>query len=304
MAFTKITNSQLNSRGATTLPNQPKITATALKQEFDAPAKEIVAPAFNGLIDELEAETAATNLGIDPPRGTSTNVQGVIDKISLDLSYLEGSVLEPLVEKAHAHDNKELLDTYEQTEVNLADAVSKKHEHSNKALLDTYEQTESDLADAVTKKHAHSNKALLDTYTQTESNLADAVSKKHEHSNKSVLDKFGETSGAVEYDGETLMQLSDYDEDGDVKTAGGIVDYVEGYVESQLPTVLDSTTYTDSGAVRTFTFTDAAILTTSRIDYYANVFGVVPTGVTVSSGTLTVSFDVFDDVTECAVEIK
>ena len=31
------------------------------------------------------------------------------------------------------------------------------HTHSNKALLDTYTQTEADLADAVTKKHAHAN---------------------------------------------------------------------------------------------------------------------------------------------------
>jgi hypothetical protein len=38
----------------------------------------------------------------------------------------------------------------------------KKHEHSNKALLDTYTQTEANLADAVTKKHAHANQEELD----------------------------------------------------------------------------------------------------------------------------------------------
>ena len=250
MAFTKITNTQLNSRGATTLPNQPKITATALKQEFDAPAKEIVAPAFNGLIDELEAEMAAASLGIDPPRGTSTNVQGVIDKISLDLAYLEGSVLDPVIEKAHTHDNKELLDTYEQTEIDLADAVTKKHSHSN----------------------------------------------------KSVLDKFDETSGTPTYNGGTLgnMSSSDYDSTNAVKTAGGI----PAYVTSRIPKVLDSTTYTDVSGTRTFSFSDAAITTTSRIDYYANVFGVAPQSVTLSSGSLTVDFYTADGVTECAVEIK
>ena len=36
------------------------------------------------------------------------------------------------------------------------------HEHANKALLDTYTQTEADLADAVAKKHEHANKAELD----------------------------------------------------------------------------------------------------------------------------------------------
>ena len=36
------------------------------------------------------------------------------------------------------------------------------HTHSNKALLDTYAQTEENLADAVAKKHSHHNKAVLD----------------------------------------------------------------------------------------------------------------------------------------------
>ena len=37
------------------------------------------------------------------------------------------------------------------------------HSHNNKALLDTYTQTEADLADAVAKKHAH-------TFNETELN--------------------------------------------------------------------------------------------------------------------------------------
>lgn len=111
--FTKITNTELKERGATTLPNRPKISATALKQEFDAPAKEIVAPAFNRLIDELEAETAAASLGMEAPTGrTGTTVQEVVENIALDLSYLEGSVLDPVIAMAHTHENKEVLDKF------------------------------------------------------------------------------------------------------------------------------------------------------------------------------------------------
>lgn len=40
-------------------------------------------------------------------------------------------------------------------------AESKAHTHSNKALLDTYTQTEENLADAVAKKHSHANAAEL-----------------------------------------------------------------------------------------------------------------------------------------------
>jgi len=133
------------------------------------------------------AQVAAINSGI-----TST----LVSEISLNTTV------------RHSHSNKSLLDSYTQTEANLADAVSKKHSHSNKALLDTYDQTNANLSDAVSKKHSHSNKSvldnltqdvidnshshsnktLLDSYTQTEANLADAVSKKHSHSNKTVLD--------------------------------------------------------------------------------------------------------------------
>ena len=136
MAFSKITNTQLNSRGATTLPNQPTISATALKQEFDAPAKNIVAPAFNNLIDELEATTAAADLGAVAPVGREgVTVQGVLNDISSDLATAESNI-DDLLADEHTHANKALLDTYEQTEEDLADAVLKRHTHLNKQNLD------------------------------------------------------------------------------------------------------------------------------------------------------------------------
>lgn len=48
---------------------------------------------------------------------------------------------------------------------NYDGAVTNSHNHINKALLDTYSQTETNLADAVSKKHTHSNKTLLDNLT-------------------------------------------------------------------------------------------------------------------------------------------
>lgn len=105
MAFTKITNAELNSRGATTLPNVPTIGATALKQEFDAPAKNIVAPKVNNLIDELQASTAAADLGAVAPTGrTGTSVQSVLNSISSDLGTAEA--------QSHAHPNKAVIDKF------------------------------------------------------------------------------------------------------------------------------------------------------------------------------------------------
>ena len=47
----------------------------------------------------------------------------------------------------------------------LGTLEGKSHSHSNKDLLETYTQTESDLADAVTKRHTHANKTVLDGIT-------------------------------------------------------------------------------------------------------------------------------------------
>lgn len=40
-----------------------------------------------------------------------------------------------------------------------------RHSHGNKTLLDTYDQTNANIKDAVTKKHSHSNKNVLDNTT-------------------------------------------------------------------------------------------------------------------------------------------
>lgn len=55
--------------------------------------------------------------------------------------------------KAHTHSNKALLDTYTQTEENLADAVAKKHSHANAAELDKIENGDKAKWDAVVADH-------------------------------------------------------------------------------------------------------------------------------------------------------
>lgn len=52
------------------------------------------------------------------------------------------------------------------------------HTHSNKALLDTYTQTEADLADAVSKKHSHTNATVLAGITSEKVTAWDTVGSK------------------------------------------------------------------------------------------------------------------------------
>ena len=56
-----------------------------------------------------------------------TALEGSINNVSSRVTTLEGT--------SHTHSNKALLDTYTQTEVNLADAVAKKHSHANATVL-------------------------------------------------------------------------------------------------------------------------------------------------------------------------
>ncbi|WP_367334315.1 hypothetical protein [Lentilactobacillus sp.] len=72
------------------------------------------------------------------------------------------------VSKKHTQNTDQYLDFGGANQVavgDVKDAVSKKHIHSNKDLLDTYTQTEANLADAVTKRHTQGTDTTLGTMT-------------------------------------------------------------------------------------------------------------------------------------------
>lgn len=87
-------------------------------------------------------ETVKVNGAALPVDGKAVNVV-VPTKISDLGTVTESDLASELKEKVNA-------------------AAEGNHSHANKALLDTYTQTEADLADAVAKKHAHANKSELD----------------------------------------------------------------------------------------------------------------------------------------------
>lgn len=62
--------------------------------------------------------------------------------------------------EANAKSHADGLNTAMNARVEAVEA--EKHSHANKLLLDTYTQTEANLADAVAKKHNHENKSVLD----------------------------------------------------------------------------------------------------------------------------------------------
>lgn len=194
MAFSKIDSATLNSRGATTLPNQPKISVEDLKKEFDAPAKEIVAPAFNTLVDSLNSTSASASIGMVAPTGrTGNTVQSVINKISSDLAVAESSISG----SSHSHDNKEVLDDLAKTDDAHLEYLGNKIPFASETVIDSnYHHTDNN-------------------YTTTEKNKLATVEINANNYSLPIADT--DTLGGVIPDGTTIT----VDEDGVISAVGG-----------------------------------------------------------------------------------
>lgn len=100
-----------------------------------------------------------------------------VDKYALanDLTALARRVT-TLEGASHTHDNKDLLDTYTQTEVDLADAVTKKHDHANKAILDTITDSKIAAWDAAeSNANSYTNAEIAKIQALTESEIDAAI---------------------------------------------------------------------------------------------------------------------------------
>lgn len=132
--------------------------------------------------EKLDAVTTDANVFVD------TVAQDVDGNITITTKAVDFSAitnrLDELEKVDHNHDNKELLDTYDQTNADIKDAVEKKHSHSF---------ADSDVEDAISKKHSH---------TFTDEDVVDAISKEHTHS----------FSDEVALNGITAAKVADWDD--------------------------------------------------------------------------------------------
>lgn len=111
----------------------------------------------------VAAAITALDIGDYAKAADLTELAGRVEAAEGDIAELKETV-EDLGALAHKD---------QVAENDLADALKEKvnaasegnHSHLNKALLDTYTQTEADLADAVAKKHAHTNATVLNGIT-------------------------------------------------------------------------------------------------------------------------------------------
>ena len=205
-------------------------------------------------------------------------VSGEVSALTETVKEISGAV-----ESVHTHENKDVLDGIESTDVeNWDNAFASAHTHDNKAVLDgitsekvaawdasAHTHENKSVLDGITSEkvtawdaaadsaHTHENKALLDTYTQTETDLADAVSKKHEHANASVLD------------GITAEKVTAWD--GAVTALGDKVDKVEGkglstndYTDAEKEKLASIAASADTNVIETVKVNGTALTVTDK----------------------------------------
>lgn len=139
-------------------------------------------------ISDEEARAKGVEQGLDTRLGTA---EGEIDALQAD---------------SHSHANKELLDTYTQTEANLADAVTKKHAHENASVLDgiSAEKVAAwDAAEAAAKKYVDDMKisetyATKDELNTAKTNLTTEINKKANDADLAAIAKSGSTDDLVQ----------------------------------------------------------------------------------------------------------
>lgn len=152
----------------------------------------------NDAADTITISTTATVNSTDAAlrdRSTHTGTQAASTISDFQSNVSSNTDVAANTSARHTHSNKALLDTYTQTEANLADAVSKKHSHSNLTALNAVEGVntgDQDISGIATNAAAIGTLANLDTDDKT--NLVDAINEV-----KALADAAG--GGSVPADG-------------------------------------------------------------------------------------------------------
>lgn len=108
MAFTKITEEDRAGKGNVGQPDTPGLTTAEMQEVMDS-LPNLAIDKFNAHIDELEAETSATNLGATVPDGltASAKIQSIINALYVLIKALDNV--------KHSHANKTTIDAITET---------------------------------------------------------------------------------------------------------------------------------------------------------------------------------------------
>ena len=178
-----------------------KITTLETKMatiEESAEKNIIEAVKVNGAALEVNASDRSVDISVP------TGVLASKDKVA------EADLATALADKINAAATEADLTLAEgrisQNETDIDALQADSHTHGNKALLDTYTQTEANLADAVAKKHNHENKTVLDGITSEKVATWDTVSDKAAQSDlTTVTNRVTAIEDRIGFDGDILI---------------------------------------------------------------------------------------------------
>ena len=81
MAFRKITEGDMLGKGNVGRPDTPGVSTAEMQRILDELPREVLAPAFNELAGQLEAETAAADIGAAAPEGVTAAPAGKLQAV-------------------------------------------------------------------------------------------------------------------------------------------------------------------------------------------------------------------------------
>ena len=188
------------------------------------------------------------------------NEMVLIDDTDADLSGYAKT------EDLHEHLNKSLLDTYDQTNEDIKDAVDKKHSHT---FVDT------DVEDAITKKHAHENATVLDGITAEKVAAWDAAE-------QNIINSVDETQFVIDENKKlSLLDIS-------IDKVTGLSDTLKNYVEK-------GEYLSDYGITDAYTKTETENLVDEKILDFSTDFAGIKEQITESIETINTKLDTIEE---------
>lgn len=143
-----------------------------IEKNIDEVEGNVALKADKTALETEVAERKAADEGFESRIATLEGAVGESGSVAEDIAKAKEEAVTAAAEDATTKANKALEDAKKYADEEDAKIESRvdaletdTHTHANKALLDTYTQTEENLADAVAKKHEHTNKDVLDGIT-------------------------------------------------------------------------------------------------------------------------------------------
>ena len=156
----------------TTLEGQMTAVQGAVATKAEAQALTDAVAALEGADSDLDERLQAVETQLGDGEGSVADQIADAKQAAIDAAAADATSKANAAETA-AKEHANGLNTAMNARVEALEAVD--HEHDNKDLLDTYTQTEANLADAVAKKHAHGNMDVLEGITAEKVTAWDAA---------------------------------------------------------------------------------------------------------------------------------